>query len=282
MNELMRKLRSRRGASMILAMVFMLFAVFIGGTILASAAANGYRVEHLSDQQVYLDQRSAALLIADELAPAGGTDLTFTIIDIVTLYQPVKIDDGGVVVDTTQQTTETHSITIKAPANLVMTPMQRVAVETAIGQYIQQSNAEIGEINLSGFYYDASGTKTAFPALTQFWMYSDDAIGTAGEIQISGTGTGVSLTGGDLESGFEANFKCCDGADLYDFVVDFGSSSQLVVTMDGYSGTNNPVTSSQVTEVSTSISTTGYARVSTTTTRTAISWSEPDVQKGGN
>ena len=293
MNNVMRKLRSCRGASMILAMVFMLFAVFIGGTILASAAANAYRVEHLSDQQIYLDQRSAALMIGDELTPDSGTDLAITILEIATSYQAVTISDGGVVEDVDPAPGEpVHSVTIKSPANLIMTPMQRIAVETAIGQYLEQSHVSISDITLSGFrYYDSTGDVKALTSISQFMMYSgsgsSESVGTYGTLSLSGT-VNAAANGGtvtlsdELENGFDANFECCYGAQLYDFVVDFGNSSQLVVVMDGYSGTNNPVTTSQVTEVPTSISTSGYARVFTTTTRTAISWSKPEVEKGGN
>lgn len=68
MNPVMRKLKSKRGASMLLAMMFMAFCVFVGGSVLSAAVANGSRVAKQSEnQQEYLRQRSAALVIADEL-----------------------------------------------------------------------------------------------------------------------------------------------------------------------------------------------------------------------
>ena len=67
MNQIKHKLQSKRGASLLIAMVYLVFAVFIGGSVLAAASANGYRIEHLSDQQDYLDQRSAAMLLAEEM-----------------------------------------------------------------------------------------------------------------------------------------------------------------------------------------------------------------------
>ena len=46
----------------------MLFCVFVGGSVLAAAIANGSRVNQaMDDEQAYLSQRSAALVIAEEL-----------------------------------------------------------------------------------------------------------------------------------------------------------------------------------------------------------------------
>lgn len=77
-----RKLSSKAGASMLLAMVFLMFCMFIGGSVLAAATANGSRVEHLkNDQQDYLSQRSAMLLMADMLTGQDGKELQVTITD---------------------------------------------------------------------------------------------------------------------------------------------------------------------------------------------------------
>ena len=60
MNNLKRTLRSSRGASMILALVFLMFSVFVGGSVLAVATANSARIQHQTDtQQQFLRQRSA-------------------------------------------------------------------------------------------------------------------------------------------------------------------------------------------------------------------------------
>ena len=65
MKHIKKKLRSRLGASLILAMVFMLFCSFVGGSVLASATANAQRVAQLAEQQDFLLERSAALLASD-------------------------------------------------------------------------------------------------------------------------------------------------------------------------------------------------------------------------
>jgi len=53
---------------MILALVFMAFCVFVGGSVLASASANGARVKRsYEEEQQYLSLRSASLLLTEEL-----------------------------------------------------------------------------------------------------------------------------------------------------------------------------------------------------------------------
>ena len=72
MSKLQRKLRSRTGASMILALLFLMFCSFVGSSVLVSATANAYRVKLYGEQQDFLDQRSAALLLSDELQVPEG------------------------------------------------------------------------------------------------------------------------------------------------------------------------------------------------------------------
>ena len=79
MKPLIRKLRQRTGASMIIALVFLLFCVFIGGSVLASATANSARMQRKAeDDQEYLTLRSAASLLIDELRPSfrNGTQMS--------------------------------------------------------------------------------------------------------------------------------------------------------------------------------------------------------------
>ena len=87
MNKIQQKLRSRAGASMILAMVFMLFCSFIGGTVLASATANAQRVAQMAEQQDFLLERSAALLASDQLQLDDGKYLRMSIKDEVSLIE---------------------------------------------------------------------------------------------------------------------------------------------------------------------------------------------------
>ena len=61
---------------MLMAMVFLMFCLFIGGSVLAAATANGSRMAHMvSDQQEYLSQRSALAVIAEMITPQEGNVL---------------------------------------------------------------------------------------------------------------------------------------------------------------------------------------------------------------
>ena len=76
MLTLKQKLHSQRGASMLMAMIFLLFCLLIGGSVLAAATANSSRIEHLvNDQQDFLNQRSALTIMADMLTPQADNTL---------------------------------------------------------------------------------------------------------------------------------------------------------------------------------------------------------------
>ena len=78
MKHLSQKIKSNKGATLLIAIVFMLFCVFIGGSVLAAATANGSRVDQaLDDEQSYLSQRSAALIVAEELRSVDPVRLNF-------------------------------------------------------------------------------------------------------------------------------------------------------------------------------------------------------------
>ena len=98
MNLIKNKLQSKRGASLLIAMVFLVFAVFIGGSVLAAASANGYRIEHLSDQQDYLNQRSAALLLAEKMELDTFANISLDAKYATITRQPVIIKPNGEVI----------------------------------------------------------------------------------------------------------------------------------------------------------------------------------------
>ena len=78
-----QKLNSKRGASMIMAMVFLLFCLLIGGSVYASATANGSRIENMTgNQQEYYSQRSAMMLMADMLKDKDGKELQVTVTEV--------------------------------------------------------------------------------------------------------------------------------------------------------------------------------------------------------
>lgn len=283
MNNVTRKLRAKNGASMIIALVFMMFCVFIGGSVLASASANGYRVEHLSDQQQYLSERSAALLIADELE-SSSTRMKLTVIDVSKSIQPITVGNGGVVTPTSDAPTVTRTITFQAPADMKMTAMQRLMFETTVIQYLAATGGNVSMATISGFTYDNgtpdnSDDDVTVSGISDFWCQppaGSTAYPTSGSIAIDGS---------DPIEDFPAAFKSLDGSEtLYDFVVNFGDYSQLTVTMNAFAGKKNPVEQTLITRATASVGGTMQetdAEVTSTTNQTVISWSAPYIEKGG-
>lgn len=74
MSMVFRKLNSRRGASILLALVFFLISAMVGAVILTAASANVEKVRGRSEeQQAYLSIRSAAALLRDAMKDAKYT-----------------------------------------------------------------------------------------------------------------------------------------------------------------------------------------------------------------
>lgn len=73
MKACISKLRSQKGASLILAAVYFLICAFVGGTVLAAATSGSAHLkDRKSDEQAFLVQRSAARVIEQELSVTDG------------------------------------------------------------------------------------------------------------------------------------------------------------------------------------------------------------------
>ena len=289
MKLISRKLRSNSGASMILALVFMLFCMFVGGTVLAAASANGYRVAHLSDQQQYLDERSAAFLTAEELRLSGSyaSSHMLTVNDVEQVVQKVIVGNGGVVTPDPDSTAITsHIVTFIAPSDLVMTPFQRIMYETAVLRYIEDNAIDTTtvQIVLDNFVYDYNGSDSSISSLSEFWC-----TGPSGNLTVSG----ILDSDGSSFADFPANFVCKTGSNLYDFVVDFGTYSQMSVILNASLGERKPIIQTTIDEWSQTVTTTGAngtptnttvtypAQITTTTRMPVIMWDNAIIEKGG-
>lgn len=74
MERLGKKLRSERGASILLALLLFLVCMMVGASVLAAAASNaGKARSNRTEQQKYLNLTSAIQLVADEIAKARYT-----------------------------------------------------------------------------------------------------------------------------------------------------------------------------------------------------------------
>ena len=266
MKQITRKLRSKSGATMVIALVFMMFCLFIGGSVLAAATANGYRVEHLSDQQDYLDQRSAALLIADELR-ASNANNQLIVHDVTQVVQKVVVGPDGVPVPTGDAPITYRTITFQAPDELRMSAFQRLMYETTVWRYLKENMISLNTPNLTievKDFYDHNGN--SITGLTSFW-YSDEGT-VSGTIAIEGPKEGIS---------YEAVFTSLEGESLFDFQVGFGEYTQLSVMMYSFTGAREPIIREGYTVWKNSYD----ALVQTTSRRYTISWDPPAVVKGG-
>lgn len=309
MRNIKRKLRSRVGASMILALVFLMFCSFVGSSVLVSATANAARLAHHREQQDFLNQRSAALLLSDELQMEEGQQLRLYIMDSVKLYQEMKPNattgagSGGY--DPTGREGEERVITFQLITNDTdITEMQRLMLETTIWRYLREELAEENRkttVVLSNFLEDELGND--IEKLNQFW-YSYLDVGAnnvvaipanadtsvRGVIQVRGTMNGDVK---DIDSfpAYEAYFSSGRDSNLYDFYVDFGDESQLRLAVDAYFGTTNLASvpgdihsgtiPSDIRKPNyTAGAATGYYRIVTTPKQTLISWGDPTVEKG--
>lgn len=273
MKKIHNKLRSRVGASMILAMVFMLFCAFIGGSVLASATANAQRVAQMAEQQDFMLERSAALLLSDQLQLDDGEYLRLTVVDQKQNIQAVTVGNGGVVVPIAGKVMQQRVITFQLSASQELTHMHRLMVESTVLRYLRE-NAE-GE--------------TPVVKLENF----PDGITSTTEFMFSNTNTdpddpkivdNLTVNCGDERiPDYTANLSVGRDTDLYDFFVDFGENSQLKLTMNAFSGSSNPITIENPPSVDNGKYFPGNATVQITveSTQTSISWKDPLIEKGG-
>lgn len=280
MKHIKKKLRSRLGASLILAMVFMLFCSFVGGSVLASATANAQRVAQLAEQQDFLLERSAALLASDQLQLEEGKFLRLSITDADKLIEEVIIGKGGKVTLGDKAAT-VRVITFQVSSSAPLTQLHQLMLESTVYRYLREfapdGDYEIAFVNFPG---DPASTADFMFRYTMPSETSDD-YDISGSLSVSATmhgSSGVSIPG------YTANFSSGRGDDLYDFFIDFGENSQVHMTMNAYYGKTEPI---QIVSPPTTGYVpgfnygSGYIRVTTVTQQITVSWEDPLIEKGG-
>ena len=137
MKLLEKKIRSNTGATLIIAIVFMMFCIFIGGSILAAASANGARVEKaVSAEQEYLSLRSAALLLNEELRAGNDKGTSLNIVN----------DDGNVSYSLTNRRNNLRELLYVCAARQYCEQQQALT-----GTSVTETN-HIAFINLGSYY----------------------------------------------------------------------------------------------------------------------------------
>lgn len=291
MKNLQRKLRSKTGSTMIMALMFLLFCSFVGSSVLVSATANAYRVAHLNEQQDFLNQRSAALLLSDQLQLETGEMFRLHIVKAEKIYQQYDFTDEKVakpVGDPVEQTVITFQLITN---DHEVTELQRLMLETTVWRYLRENAADEECIVMIQDFWEKSGSPTGI-AITDFWyryvplssneieLSSTDNREVQGVIDVSGSW--LTSTGTVNLPGYTASFESGKGDDLYDFTVNFGSDSQLQLVMGAFSGTSDPIEVVGTIEEGTMPGSTQTVNVKVTTrsTTTTISWDDPVVKKG--
>ena len=276
MKTILNKLRSRCGASMILAMVFMLFCSFIGGTVLASATANAQRVAQMAEQQDFLLERSAALLVSDQLQLNDDKFLRMSVVDAYQTIQPVIVGDGGVVTNDGDPTFK-RVVTFQVLTDTTPTNMHRLLLESTVWRYLLENEVKnTDEIVLLGFPEDTDNLgEFLFQPMA---LPSEYSATTNKDLSGSMSVTAQIHNSEDVAiPAYTANFSSGRGTHIYDFFVDFGADSQLKMTLNGYSGTTNPI------EVVAPPTEKGgkTVQITTNSTQTTITWQDPLIEKGG-
>ena len=285
--KIKEKLRSSKGASLIIALVFMLFCAMIGSAVLAAATANGGRIAALkSDQQEYLNQRSAATLLSDELQ-INRPKLTVEKKEVVrTTY---TVSDGGVLTPTGSDTTKT--IDFKVNGN-VTTQLQRILFESAILRYLQTNDIDMDGYTVTISDFTVAGANgsagTEISSISDFRLYDS----VKGENQDPECTLTVDLSKGSVGAGtpvtnFSARVGCVGPAPQnsdanktvapYTFNVSFVDDAKLYLRM--YAATGSPNEYTYETQEPGS-SSTELVKVKTTTTTQTISWDPPEILKG--
>jgi hypothetical protein len=306
MNRIKNKLRSRAGASMIMAMVFMLFCSFIGGTVLASATANAQRVAQMAEQQDFLLERSAALLATDQLKLKNNQYLRLTVVDQKRTIQAAEPKSGiGLVLVEGVTPERDRVITFTVSTNITLTEMHKLMLQSSVWRYLVERvegdslEAKVllsgftGDVNqassLSGFLYTYSnasvvGNKVTVPKV------AEDKKWIGGSMAVKCTSSSAQTSVQIPE--YTSNFSIGRNEDIYDFFVDFGENSQVKMKMNAFSGINSPLTTTTPTydasffpekNLPDGTHQKAYPDVIITSvaTTTTISWEDPLVEKGG-
>jgi len=205
-----QKLHSKNGASMIMAMVFLMFCLLIGGSVLSMATANSSRIQNMAqDQQEYYSQRSAIMMMADMLTDENGKELQ-------ALVTEVRTGDAVTCTITSSSFPESGEVPF----------LQKVLFETIVSQYLKKEGIAVR-------YSDFT------------WIHSVSYVfaPTKGTLQI----TGILEDGSNRENltaYYDIQAPDSDGGSKdYTFHVDFGEgTSHLVLDLDGSVTTGKPKT----------------------------------------
>ena len=263
--KILNKLRSRSGASLLIAMVFMMICAFVGGSVLAASTANTLHIKALTtDQQKFLCQRSATMLLRDELKPSSG-HLRLTVLCKNITTQHGHRDSSAFINDGEAIKTEEMEIVIFQPAE---NAMQRLLLESAVLRCAEYFGVEDPtDIQLTGFSWKNGSNTETLTSVSQFWLY----------------GGGSTIRVNDPISGQQDAMVQCTGSDemksfIEAFKLNFGEETQMTLTVKA-SVTEKSLPGRAAQETLLSDGT--LAKVSSSTKSYIVDWKNPRIEKGG-
>lgn len=204
------KLRDESGKSMVLALVFLLVCLFLGSTVLTAATANAGRASHQDQEnQCYVSQRSAMLLMADLLKSTPESQLQLTI-------QDVKVSDG-----TATERTVTYQI--HGETGYTKSLLQKLLYGYAVNRY-EAEHGGLGDRRYENFDFTDESNRDFSPG---GWNNA------AGTFQIAAALPGVEET-------LEAAYLFSEGYD-FQILLENADGAGMHLTMNAYFSTGAPV-----------------------------------------
>lgn len=280
--KIKEKLLSSKGASLIIALVFMLFCAMVGSAVLAAATANGGRVAALkSDQQDYLNQRSAATLLQDELTMS---EPLLVITKTTTTTTRYTVGDGGV---TTQIGNAVKETTLNFDVSgSIQTKLDRLLFESAILRYMGQNDMQdyYKTDIISGFEIpQAEGDPLNIKKPWDFIMCDKNKSPQTTQDAMANLSVDLKANGeSESKSAFTARVGCSGNKDnLYCFLVDFGNeTTEGMLSLRMYAAVSDPRTSKTTEQDADETDSSILVKRDIETVIQTISWDSPEVMKG--
>ena len=157
MKRAAEKLKSTRGASILLALVFVLVCTTVGASVLMAAATNAGRTRsNHEEQQLYLALSSSLQLVADDL---DGAVYTAYLRDAVTESHPTKTDPATGV--SSQYTEYTHTVSFDESACTLNNAGNPTSLSSLFLPYLNKLFADAASTYLPANFPD--GPDTTYP-----------------------------------------------------------------------------------------------------------------------
>lgn len=203
MHLIARKLSSRRGASVLIALLLFLVCAFVGAAVLTAAYHNASRTSAIrQEQQTYLSVASAAELLKDELV---GQSVVWN--HVVTGYYTESVDSGGKPTGQYVLTSTSDAWEAECDYTGLLKTISQEVLEVLQGEHTRAGKAHSLSISLPEYpqLETVSGSLTLSATETEAYritiLLSDQNGGNELEVTLNAA-TGVATqTAGSMEAG---------------------------------------------------------------------------------